>query len=128
MPKFTLNKLVRDNLINEYFKLNQKPIYRELSKQEHLKALTQKLQEEVVELLKAAPEDITAELADIQQVVDSITTIYDVNPEEVEAIKQQKSMKSGGFEKGYYVETLELDEDDEWTAYYRRDPDVFTES
>lgn len=128
MPKFIFNKLVRDKLRAEYEKTNQKAVYRTLSKDEHTQELKNKIIEETQEIpIKGSKEDMTSELADIQQVIDDIAKIHGISIGSVQEIKQKKFAKKGGFSEATFVETLELTDDDEWVEYYRKEPDVFRE-
>ena len=61
MPKFILNKLVRDKLIATYEKLGQKATYKTLSKPEHFEALKQKVTEEIKEVSAEARKETDSE-------------------------------------------------------------------
>jgi len=128
MPKFVLNKIVRDNLREEYERMNQTATYRQLSKAEHTEALRQKIIEEADELATdAGPAEILAELRDIQQAIDDLATLQGISSEQIRIAVKEKFEKKGGFAGGAFVETLDLTDDDEWVAYYRSHPDTFKE-
>ena len=128
MPKFRLNKLVRDKLRDEYTALNQKASYRQLTTAEHGEALKSKIVEEVNEIsLDASSEAIASELADVQQVLKDLMDAYGILAEDVEALRKRKFDKKGGFAEATFVETLELESSDEWVEYYRKDPERFKE-
>lgn len=127
MPKYVLNKLVRDKLRDEYEKMNQKATYKTLSSDELVQALMQKLTEEIKEANVADRQSIVTELADIYQVVEDTMNVYGITPQEVYEAKQAKLDKKGGFSGATFVQTLELDDDDEWNDYYRASPDVYQE-
>ena len=128
MPKFKLDKLVRDNLRNIYESIGQKASYRKLTTDEHKSQLVRKIIEEVQEIQITDPvSDITDEIADIRQVLDDLMDLYGITEEQVEVTKQKTYNKKGGFIKGTFVETLELADDDEWVNYYRKRPDLFPE-
>jgi len=128
MPKFNLNKLVRDKLLEDYKRLNQKVGCRELTKSEHSQALINKIIEEVHEInIDDSAEDMSSEVADIMQVLEDYIKLNDLSLEKIEQIKRQKFDKKGGFIDGSYVNTIELTEDDEWVKYYREHPDIFPE-
>ncbi len=128
MPKFKLNKLVRDKLPADYEKAGQKAVYRELTPSEHKSELIRKIIEEASEInVYNSNEEITGEIADIQQVLDDLAFICGIDQNQINLIKQAKNDKKGGFRNGAFVDTLELADTDEWVQYYRKRPDVFPE-
>jgi len=127
MAKFLLDKLIRDKLRAEYTKLNQKAEYRSLSKDEHVKALKQKLLEEVNEIDLTDRQSIIGEVADVYQVLEDMLTANNISLEEVEKVKHAKFEKKGGFAEATYIDTLELTDGDEWNDYYRNHPELYKE-
>lgn len=128
MPKFKLNKLVRDKLPADYEKTGQKATYRELTPSEHKSELIRKIIEEASEInVYNSNEEITGEIADIQQVLDDLAFVCGIDQAQINLIKQAKNDKKGGFKNGAFVDTLELADEDEWVQYYRKRPDVFPE-
>lgn len=121
---FRLNKLVRAKLVDLYRQQSQVPSYRLLDQQELKKALLMKLVEEVHELSK---ENLVEELADIEQVLDDIKVAYKIDNNEIKAAKQAKLTHKGGFSEGVFIETIQLQDDDKWVAYYRASPELFEE-
>lgn len=124
MPLFKFYKLVRNKLPDLYDKLDQKIVSRKLKGDELRIALRKKLIEEVAEipLDHGTREDIIAELADIEQLMDDLKKEVGVSNEEVAHSKKQKLAKKGGFSDGIFVESIELNDDDEWVGYYRKEP------
>lgn len=128
MPTFIFNKLVRDKLRDEYIRLNQKAVYRELSKSEQSKELANKIIEEIKEIpTDGSKEEIMAELADAEQALDDFMQLHGISLTDVRAVQKKKFDKKGGFTGAAFVTTLELQDDDEWVKYYRSAPDVFIE-
>jgi len=127
MAKFILDKLIRDKLRAEYERLNQKAVYRTLSKSELAEALKQKLIEEAKEIDVSDRQSIVEEVADAYQVLEDMLTANGISLEEVQKVKLTKFEKKGGFTEATYIETLELSEDDDWNEYYRKHPDLFKE-
>ena len=128
MPKFKLNKLVRNKLREQYESDGQKAIYKKLSLSEHKLALKNKIIEEVSEIkLDDQLPNIISEIADVQQAIDDLKGLYNINSEQIDSVKKSKLDKKGGFAGGVFVETLELNDDDEWIDYYRKQPDIFPE-
>jgi predicted house-cleaning noncanonical NTP pyrophosphatase (MazG superfamily) len=130
MPIFEFNKLVRDKLREEYKRTGQKATYRKLSAAEYKKQLINKIAEELVEIdINSEGSEIIGELGDIKQVVMDFMKACDIGDDQVEAARQAKFDKKGGFEGRTYVMSLELNsEDKKWIEYYRKRPDVFKET
>lgn len=128
MPEFKLNKLVRDKLPYDYKKLGQVAKYKELTLAEHEAELINKLIEEADEMKAVGSiDEIKSEIADVQQALDDLIKLYDINPIEISKIQQKKFDKKGGFSNGFFVETIKLNDDDEWVSYYRANSDIFPE-
>ena len=98
--KRVYNKLVRDNIPEIIRNNNETPIIKTLSNDEYLIELRAKLQEEVDEFLES--NDI-AELADILEVVDALSTANNSSLNEVMDIKIQKAEKNGKFENKIFL-------------------------
>ncbi len=129
MPIFRLNKLIRDKLPMFYQSIGQKANLRVLSKDEHTLELIRKIVEEAGEI---PTKDITKkklieEVADIQQAIDDLMKLHGVTAEEVAKTQKSKDEYKGGFSKGIFIETLDLQENDTWIDYYRAEPDRFPE-
>ena len=127
MPIFKLDKLVRDGIVDHQLSLGQKPEFRILNPQEHRRALLRKLVEEVQEISNSDTKEAAGELADVQQALDDLVKLYGLTKREVAVAQERKAKKSGAFVKGVFIETLETDENDPWTEYYRKDPERFPE-
>ena len=128
MPKFALNKLVRDKMPKMYENIDQKAVVRRFTDDELAKALSKKIIEEAKELsvLKNKPE-IVNEIADIQQALYDLKTLHGISDNEVIEAQAVKKAEKGGFLGGYFVEVLELEDDDKWIAYYRQEPEKYPE-
>jgi len=127
MPKFLLNKLVRDKLKDVYVKLDQSATYRELDDEQYKQELLKKIKEEVDELAQAALGDQATELADIMQVLQDFMTMHSISPKVVEKLRQDKLCQKGGFAGRTFVKSLELKNDDVWVKYYRAEPKKYEE-
>ncbi|MDB5177859.1 MAG: hypothetical protein JWO61_242 [Candidatus Saccharibacteria bacterium] len=129
MPIFQFNKLVRDKLPDMYEELGQRTVLQRLIGRELLQRLRQKLVEESSEIPfeDGTREEIIDELSDIEQVMDDIKAHLNISDEEIKAAKQKKLTKKGGFSDGIFVETIELNDDDEWVEYYRKEPEKYKE-
>jgi len=93
------NKLIRDK-IPEVMDANGVTYeVRELTDEEYIQKLNEKLQEELDEYLSAKPEDQVEELADLVELVYAILTQKGTSIEEFEAVRLKKQDNRGGFEK-----------------------------
>lgn len=96
----TFNKLVRDKIPEIIEASGGKAVTRTLDGEEYIKALEQKLAEEVAEVHSA--EDDTErkkEMADVYEVLGAIVRAYNYPAEEIARIKEERRTKRGGFEK-----------------------------
>lgn len=90
------DKLVRDNIPEILEKHGSQIKTYICDEEEYITRLKNKLQEEVNEFL----EDNTAEeLADIIEVLYALAKTKKISPEQLEAIRQKKLKKRGGFDK-----------------------------
>lgn len=127
MVRFRLAKLVRDNIVDMQINVGTKPHYKILAKEEHIAKLIEKLSEEAQEVLSSNVEDRPSEIADVQQILDDLKFILNIKDKQVLEAKEKKLAKNGGFRKGIYVEYLDVDQNNEWYDYYKRDPDKYPE-
>jgi len=126
MRKFKFHKLVRDKIVEGIIASGNKPQYRTLSEDEFLIELKKKVIEEAVEIPRAGGEDLVKELADLQEVIDSVLNALQVSKDELSAIQKQKNEKAGSFKNKQYIEFVETT-DSEWIKYYTANPDKYPE-
>lgn len=106
MPVF--NKLVRDNIPQIIEASGKSFTMRMLAPKEQLGEIKNKMQEEVLEFQQAANEqEAIEELADILELVHASLNVYGVSYEELEAVRQRKKEKRGGFAEGVYLMEVE---------------------
>ena|SRR3990167_9142824 len=128
MAKFVCNKLGRDNGLESFKSQNIKPVYKFLSGNELREALKNKLIEEAQEVRDAHDDtEMVAELADILEVIIGLCKSYEIDFKEVEKVKAEKCNDRGGFEKGLYIETLEMDETNPRVQHFRKSPNKYPE-
>lgn len=129
MPSFRFNKLVRDKLPEMYGELNQKIVSRRLVGRELLIQLRAKLVEESAEIPIEDDdrEAIIREISDAKQAIKDMQELLNITDEEVEAARLEKFDKKGGFLDGVFVELIELEDNDEWVEYYRKEPYKYPE-
>ena len=128
MPIFKLNKLVRDKLRDEYARIGQLAVYKDLTPDEYKLKLLEKIIEETREIKLDGPiDEITNEISDLRQVIDDLMAAYSISEEKLKFTMQLRKNLKGGFSAGVFVDTLELKDNDPWIDYYRERPDLFPE-
>lgn len=107
--------------------LGQDPDYRTLSKDEVLLALQTKILEEANEFDPKDPQALK-ELADILEVIESLASELGADYKKLRAIQLRRRKEMGGFKKRVHIDTLHLQDDDMWVAYYAQYPERFPET
>lgn len=127
MPTFKFAKLVRDKILDHQIASGARPAYRQLSAEEHKRELINKIIEEAAEIREAAPEEIAGEIADVQQALDDLKERCGLSNRDIAAAQTKKNDKNGAFKRGVFVDYVEVDEDNTWTDYYRKNADRYPE-
>lgn len=102
-------KLVRDNIRAIIDKNGETCVTRTLSDKEYEDALTNKLQEEVAELLEAytakerSAMDCAGEMADVMEVLYAMGKTCAVSKREIEQVRSQKAAEKGTFSKKIFL-------------------------
>ena len=103
-----MNKLVRNNIPDIIKSNGKKPYYHKLSKEDLKIQIKSKLVEESNEVNSTDNnDDLIKELADVQEVIQSIKTLYNISDKEIEIYQDSKRNEVGGFDKGYYLTNVE---------------------
>ncbi len=103
--KYLYNKLVRDKIPNEInCTKGRKAVYRIMDNDEYLKELNRKLLEEAHEFIE---ENDIEELADVMEVIETITKLKNIKWEELRKIQNEKKNKKGSFNEKIYLEYVE---------------------
>ena len=103
----TYKKLVRDHIPNIIRNVGETPITRTLSDDEFREELRKKLVEEALECAQATTrEEFVAELADIEEVIQTLREMSQVSQEEVERVRVCKQEHKGGFSKRIFLEDV----------------------
>lgn len=128
MVKFRCDKLGRDKGLEGFKSEGVIPHYRILQGKELIDALQCKLIEEAEEVLQAEnAQECVAELADILEVIDGLCRAYGISTKEVMHVKEKKYKERGGFEKGLYIEVVEMEEHNPKVKHFRASPDKYPE-
>ena len=97
-------KLVRDR-IPEIIEKNdkRKPRTKTLSLREFERELRKKLVEEAAEAAKARRSDLAEELADIEEIIDTLCKIYTLKRSTITKVQKIKRVKRGGFKDRIFL-------------------------
>ncbi|MEK7549121.1 MAG: nucleoside triphosphate pyrophosphohydrolase [Patescibacteria group bacterium] len=102
------NKLVRDKIPEIIEKDGKILKIRILNDEEYKKELKNKLIEEANEAILAENNaDLSKEIGDILEVVESIEKAFNLNKEEIIKLKKERKQNRGGFEKKIFLEEIE---------------------
>ncbi|MFC7785519.1 phosphoribosyl-ATP pyrophosphohydrolase [Rossellomorea sp. GCM10028870] len=106
MPNY--NKLVRDRIPSIIESTGKKYSTKVLNDEEYIKCLKEKAYEELNEYC-AAETDVEAveELADLLEVIRSLVNQHGATFEEVEAVREDKDLKRGGFKEKVFLIKVE---------------------
>lgn len=131
MPKntYTLSKLVRDKSVENMENKGVVVKWRTLDSQDKLEHYIKKLEEETLEVSQALSEnnakEVCEELADILEVTYAIAESTGISMGDVEASRQGKIDRRGGFSKGIYIETVACPKGSFYDFYCARDPEKY---
>ena len=128
-------KLVRDNIYEIIRTNHHEAKTRQLDCRELAKEILNKIPEELSELLVALEGGDIAEekeeLADLITLIDAYTKARQFDTMEIEKIKQAKNAKKGAFDKGIFIEYVDLnpesDDYDFWCSHFRKNSDRYIE-
>lgn len=125
MPKFFVNKLVRDKLPFSELVPHNRIIQ---SDQEFITILKEKLKEEVAEVLEAETTDsLVDEIGDVYEVFDNWIKTLGVSWETLHQKRLEKKEKRGGFESRIFGISVEIPEGHSSLPYYRAQPEKYPE-
>ena len=131
MVRFYLQKLVRDKVVPNC--LDDPEVlhtgYRELDSQEFCRELVRKIHEEADEipLGDKQRDESLKELADLQEVVDTLRQAFGFSIEQVQEEMARKKQKKGGFDNRHYIEYNDLVDDSKWVEIFRAQPEKYRE-
>jgi len=127
MRKFVYNKLVRDKVFDSMLEMGEKVEHKILLENEYLEELKKKIIEETTEIDFDNREGALIELADLQEVLDSIVTTLGKSKADLASLQEKKNKKSGLFKKRIFITTTELEDENEWIQYLEKHPDRYPE-
>lgn len=128
MRKFNNNKLWRDKLPEMMQSQGSIIHLKELNDEEFDKELRLKLLEEADEVkLAKTKEDLIAEIADVQEVIDTLCLHHKINPETIKEVQKKKNEERGGFIGRKYVTIAEFPENSYGEKYCLANPAKYPE-
>lgn len=132
MTKFLYNKLVRSFIIDDIEKVGGIAHFEQLSDDEYLQELKNKLLEECKEVIEENNiEKLSEELADVIEVIFCIAEVRGINLQELENIRINKKKNKGSFSQKKKVISVDIPENNNkfsnWLAYLRANPKKYPE-
>lgn len=119
MKKYHFNKLIRSKLPARMIEEGVRIEGRQLSSEEFLLELKNKLVEEAKEVLDtSSKEDLIKELADVMEVIETIKSANDISWEEIEKERVVKSNTNGNFVPANFVDYIEVPKDNHRVIAY----------
>lgn len=111
MKRVYYNKLIRDKVLEQLDEKEIKYSARRIEGGELSHELAKKLLEESVEVAEALEkkrdEELFGEMADLQEVLDTLLESLGLSKEELEVYMERKNEKRGAFKNGDYIEWTE---------------------
>lgn len=109
MERKVFNKLVRDKIPEMLDKNGGETETKILNDEEYIKCLYEKLKEECTEVVEAASrKDLIEELADLNEVILSLTKAKNIDMEEIESTRIKKREKRGGFDSKIFLKSSNI--------------------
>jgi len=125
---FKQNKLVRDKIVEIMEAKGSKLYSYKLNDQDFLKQLKLKLIEEATEVNRAqTKEEILEELADVLEIVQTITKMYQISEENLKTTQEKKLQEKGSYQERMFVTFAEHPKDSPQERYCLSDPDKYPE-
>lgn len=119
LKRFRVEKLIRDHLPDIMRNKGILVHERFMEQDEFIVMLKNKLQEEAKEVSKAKNEnELTEELADLLEVIYSLSQATGISLEEIENIRLEKKKAKGGFDKKIYNPYVDIEENNPSIEYY----------
>lgn len=130
MLKFKFAKLIRCKLVNLLKNGGVIVNSISLSEKDYINSLKAKILEEAAEVANSNnQEELIEELGDLIEVIKSLIAAGDIDPDLVEKVRLDKKSEKGGFNKDSYVESIQIDQDNqnlkEYSKYYLQNPEKY---
>jgi hypothetical protein len=83
--------------------------------------------EEAQEIPNTSTNDLTEELADIQELIDILLKTLHVTKKDFNKTRKNKNIVAGSFKNKQYIDYADIKEDSEWIQYYIRNSEKYPE-
>lgn len=124
--QYKMAKLVRDKSVENMEAKGTEVLWHTLPLAERAPHLLEKFVEEQQEVRDAVAtgnvDEIAAELADMLEIIHALAAATGTTMQAVEAARQGKLARRGGFDKGIYVETITCPKNSFYDLYCAKDP------
>jgi predicted house-cleaning noncanonical NTP pyrophosphatase (MazG superfamily) len=107
MAKKIYHKLIRDKIPEIIKSKGEKPKIRRLNDEEFKGELKRKILEEGRELVEGSEENVINELADLQEIIDTILRTEGFSKSKFKKFQTEKRKRRGGFNKRLFLEFVE---------------------
>ena len=104
------NKLIRDGIPAQLAAAGLKYEIQTLTPDDYLLALRAKVMEEAQEVAQANPDELLAELADLQEVMDTLAQRMGIHQDDIIQEQDKRRTERGGFDEQIYLCWVENDE------------------
>ena len=104
------NKLIRDGIPAQLDAAGLRYEIQTLTPSDYLLALRAKVMEEAQEVAHANPDELLAELADLQEVMDTLAQKMGIQQDSIAEEQDKRRAERGGFEERIYLCWVENDE------------------
>lgn len=120
---FSSNKLTRDKTEERFIQRNIRGQFRHITGDEYIKALKDKLHEEVAEIMESKnPYELMTEIADVQDVLNALLNASNISQDELNQYRTTLHQERGTFQTGLYLDYLEIDSDNPHYESYSSRP------
>ena len=128
LRRFKFEKLIR-NKLPEIIRSNGIVVHTpKLTTTEYIQKLNEKLLEEAQEAINTkTAQELTEELADILEVIYSISAANNISVDQIEETRKTKKASRGGFDQTTYVSFIEVPDDHRAINKYLSNPDQYPE-
>ena len=128
MRRFKIDKLIRDRFPEILSNSGIKVFERNLSQDEYIDSLKDKLVEEAQEICDADnKDDILEELADLFEVMTTFAKVQGFELQDIMRIAEEKKLNKGGFVFKTYVDFVEIESTHPNIKYYQASPAKYPE-
>ncbi|NJM00770.1 MAG: nucleoside triphosphate pyrophosphohydrolase [Synechococcaceae cyanobacterium SM2_3_2] len=97
------NKLIRDGIPAQLAAAGLRYEIQTLTPDDYLLALRAKVMEEAQEVAQANPDELLAELADLQEVMDTLAQRMSIHQEDIIQEQDKRRTERGGFDERIYL-------------------------